>query len=220
MSEEKDNKRIKKEKKYWDRLGSEGYDQLTEKQWKIYSSLMDKISQDVEMNNTILEVACGPGLVALKVAERAAKIYAVDISEPMIEEAKKKAEEKEIKNVEFSVEDAYSLPFDKEMFDTVICNTALHNMINPHKALSEIRRVLKPNGQLIATVVGIGESSKFKIALTIYKLITGFPVFHHLNMDEFANMINASGFTIVNKETMKHPEDMMPILYIAAERRK
>ena len=168
----------------------------------------------------MLDVATGPGLDALKIAERASKVYAIDISEPMIEEAKKKAEEKEIKNIEFSVEDAYTLPFDKEMFDTVICNNALHNMINPHKALSEIRRVLKPNGRLIATIVGIGESPKFKIALTIYKLVTGFPVFHKLDMDEFANMINGYGFTVVNKETIKHPEDRMPILYIAAERRE
>ncbi len=39
-------------------------------------------------------------------------------------------------------------------------------------------------------------------------------------MDESANMIAESGFTIVNKETIKHPEDRMPILYIVAERVK
>jgi ubiquinone/menaquinone biosynthesis C-methylase UbiE len=220
MKEEmQNNKRIEKEKKYWDKFIL-GYKSCIEKNWRIYPSLLDKIAGDVDAGNVVLDVATGPGLDALRIAERASKVYAIDISEPMIEEAKKKAEEKEIKNIEFSVEDAYSLPFDKEMFDTVICNNALHNMINPHKALSEIRRVLKPNGQLIATIVGIGESPKFEFALTIYKLVTGFPVFHKLDMDEFANMVNGYGFTVVNKETIKHPEDRMPILYIAAERRE
>jgi len=150
-----ENKRVEKEKKYWDKLAPR-YESLMEKYWKIYPSLLNKISEAV---NT------GPGLVALKIAERAAQVYAVDISQPMIEEAEKKMMEKKIKNVEFSVEDAYTLPFDNDMFDTVICNSALHNMVNPQKALSEIRRVIKPNGRLIATIVGMGESRKFKLAI-------------------------------------------------------
>ena len=214
-----ENKRVEKEKKYWDKL-TPRYEPFIEKYWKIYPSLLDKISEDVNSGDIVLDVATGPGLVALKVAEQAAQVYAVDISQPMIEEAEKKMMEKKIKNVEFSVEDAYTLPFDNDMFDTVICNSALHNMVNPQKALSEIRRVLKPNGRLIATIVGIGESRKFKLAVTIYKFFTAFPVFHKLNLDESAIMIAESGFTIVNKETIKHPEDRMPLLYIVAERVK
>jgi phosphatidylethanolamine/phosphatidyl-N-methylethanolamine N-methyltransferase len=213
-----DGKRIEKEKKYWDKLASR-YEPFIEKYWKIYPSLLDKISGDINSGDIVLDVATGTGLVALKVAERASKIYAVDISEPMIKEAKKKVEEKEINNIEFSVEDAYSLSFDKEMFDTVICNNALHNMISPQKALSEIRRVLKPNKRLIAVIVGIGESFKFKIAMRIYKFFTAFPVFYKLKLDESANMIAESGFTIVKKEIIQHPKDRMPILYIVAKRR-
>jgi len=220
MSEEKENKkRIKKEKNYWDKL-TPRYEPFIEKYWKIYPSLLDKISEDVNSGYIVLDVATGTGLVALKVAERAAQVYAVDISQPMIEEAEKKKKEKKIKNVEFFVEDAYALPFDNDMFDTVICNSALHNMVNPQKALSEIRRVLKPNGRLVATIVGIGESRKFKLAMVIYKSFTAFPVFHKLNLDESANMIAGSGFTIVNKEAIKHPEDRIPMLYIVAERWK
>jgi len=212
-----ENKRVEKEKKYWDKL-TPRYEPFIEKYWKIYPSLLDKISEDVNSGDIVLDVATGPGFVALKVAERAAHVYAVDISQPMIEEAEKKKDEKKIKNVEFSVEDAYTLPFDNDMFDTVICNSALHNMVNPEKALSEIRRVLKPNRRLIATIVGIGESRKFELAMTLYKFFTAFPIFHKLNLDESANMIAESGFTIVNKEAMKHPEDRMPILYIVAEK--
>jgi len=215
-----DNIRIEKERKYWDKIAPEYEHSVIEKYWKVYPSLLDKIAQDVDTDagNTVLEVATDTGIVALKVAEQAAQVYAVDVSQPMIAEAEKKKKEKKINNVEFSVEDAYALPFDNGMFDTVICNNALHNMKYPRKALSEIRRVLKPNGRLIATIVGVGESHKFKLAMTIYKSFTGFPVFHKLNLDESANMIAESGFTIVNKETIKHPEDRMPILYIVAER--
>ncbi len=216
-----DNKRIEKEKKFWDKL-SPKYDQFIQKWWKIYAStLLDKISEDVSSSCIVLEVACGTGLVALKIAEKASRVYGVDISSQMISEAKKKMTEKGFENVDFSIEDAYNLPFDNNMFDTVICNNALHNMVNPQKALSEINRVLKPKGQFIATIVGIGEKRKYKIAMAIYHLFGGkLPTFHKLNLDESTNMIAESGFAIVKKETIKHPEDRMPILYTVAERRK
>jgi len=54
---QQDVKRIEQEKKYWDKL-SPGYDQMIEKRWRIYqSSLLDKISNDVNEGDTVLEVA-------------------------------------------------------------------------------------------------------------------------------------------------------------------
>ena len=214
-----DTIRIEKEKKFWDKL-SPGYDQFIQKWWKIYAStLLNKISDDIS-GNIVLEVACGTGLVALKVAEKTSKVYGVDLSVPMIAEAIKKMKEMGIENVEFSVEDAYSLYFYDNMFDTVICNNALHNMKYPKKALFEINRVLKPKGRLIATIVGIGEARKYKIAMAFYHIFGGkLPTFHKLNLDESANMVSEAGFSIVKKERIKHPEDRMPILYIVARRK-
>ncbi len=220
IKEEKmlDKKRIKKEKNFWDNLSSK-YDTFIQKYWKIYeTSLLNKIADDVETDSTILDVACGTGLVSFEAAKKAKKVYGIDIAPSMIEEAKKKTREMEIKNVEFSVEDAYKLPFDNNRFDTVICNNALHNMKYPEDVLSEIKRVLKPGGRLIAIIVGVGESFKFKIALTLSTLIGQLPVFHKLKLDEFADFINKSGFTVVKKERIKHPEDRMALLYVVAER--
>jgi len=212
----KDDARIKKEMEYWDRL-CPGYDEFIEKNWKVYPSLVEKICKDVEGKNRILEVACGTGLVALEAASVADGVHGIDISPGMVEEAKKKAERRNIGNVEFSVEDAYALPFDESMFDAVICCNALHNMKHPWRALSEIRRVLNSGGMLLATIVGIGTSVKFKIGMTIYGLLTGLPVFHKLDADGAAAMIAESGFDVVNKETVRHPEDRVPIIYILAE---
>jgi ubiquinone/menaquinone biosynthesis C-methylase UbiE len=212
-----DVKRIEKEKKYWDKL-SPGYDQMIEKQWRIYRiSLLDKIFNDVNAEDTVLEVACGTGLVALKVAERASKVSGIDISAPMIDEAEKKMREKDLDNVEFFVEDAYSLHFGNDIFDMVICNNALHNMKYPQKALSEIKRVLKPGGRFIGVIVGFGESPKFNMLYAILKLLVRFPVFHKFNLNKMVDMIRDYGFSIVNKEILKDPKDTMPLLYVLAE---
>jgi len=213
-----ENIRTEKERKFWSKNASR-YDQsIIGKYWKIYPSLLDKIAQDVETGGTVLEVATGTGLVALKIASTADQVYAIDISPQMIDVAKKKAEEMGIDNVAFSVEDAYALPFGDGMFDSVICNNALHNMKQPEDALSEIKRVLKPDGRFIAIIAGVGESLKFKIALTISTLIGQLPVFHKLNLDEFSDFIDKSGFDVVKKERLKHPEDSMALLYVNSKK--
>ncbi len=210
-----DNVRIEKERKYWDKYASR-YDRGIEKWWGFYSALVDKISQDVEIGNTVLEVAAGTGLISLKVAEQAKRVYGVDISPLMVDEAKKKMEEKGIGNVEFSVHDAYSLPFDEGMFDAVICCSALHNMVNPEKALSEMNRVLKPEGQLIAPTICQGEYFRHKLMMTIFKLVAGFPIFHMFSFEELSTLVTESGFSIRNKEIIR--EMVFPIAYIVAER--
>ncbi len=191
-----DNKRIKKEKSFWDKL-SPKYDKFIEKYWKIYDSkLLDKIYQDVNIGSTVLEVACGTGLVTLEVAKKAEKVYGIDIAPQMIKKAKKKMKEKRTENIEFSVEDAYALPFSDNMFDTVICNNALHNMKYPEKAISEIKRVLRPEGKFITSIVGIGEKLRFKIIMTISTIIGQLPVFHKLKLDEFTDFVHKSEFDI------------------------
>ena len=209
-----DNIRVEKERKYWDKYAPK-YDRGIEKYWGFYSSLVDKISQDAGVGNTVLEVAAGTGAISLKVAEQAARVYGVDISPLMVDEAKKKLEEKGIGNVNFSVHDAYSLPFDKDMFDTVICCSALHNMVNPGKALSEMNRVLKPEGRLIAPTICQGEYFKHKLMMTIFKLVAGFPVFHKFSFEELSNLVTESGFIIRNEEVIR--EMVFPIAYIVAE---
>jgi ubiquinone/menaquinone biosynthesis C-methylase UbiE len=212
-----DVKRIEKEKKYWDKLGH-GYDQFIERHWRIYSSsLLDKIYDDVEAGDNVLEVACGTGLVALKIADQASKVSGVDLSVSLIDEAKKKIKENGPYNVEFSVEDAYSLPFGNDVFDTIICTNAFQNMKYPQKALSEIKRALKPGGRFIGVVIGFGEAPKYKILFMIFKLFLRFPLFNIFSLDKMADMIRDSGFSIVKKELLKNPKDMMPLLYVLAE---
>jgi hypothetical protein len=72
----------------------------------------------------------------------------------------------------------------------------------------------------IAAIPGIGESFVFKIALTISTKMGKLPVFHKLILDEFADLINKSGFYIVKKERIKGPKDKVALLYIVAEKRK
>ena len=69
----------------------------------------------------------------------------------MIEKAKKNYNSTKL---HFSVQDARTLPYADQSFDVVIIANALHIMPEPEKALSEIKRVLKDDGDVYKRQAG------------------------------------------------------------------
>lgn len=97
----------------------------------------------------VLDVACGTGeFERLILSENPSQqIVGVDISEKMIELARQKLQS--YANVDFQLASVATLPFDDASFDTVISANSFHYFDDPNVALNEMKRVLKPNGNLI-----------------------------------------------------------------------
>ena len=109
----------------------------------------------IEPQETILEVACGTGKATLEIAPRIAagnRLFAVDLTEAMIQKAKKKLESKGLlEKVKFKPADAKALPFPDSSFD-VLYNAYMLDLIDLSEIpeiLSEFKRVLKSGGRLI-----------------------------------------------------------------------
>ncbi len=213
-----DKIRTKKEKTYWNKL-SVNYDRFIQKHWNIYNTvLLEKIENNVKSGAVVLDVACGTGLVSEKIAGKSKEVISVDMSENMIAQANIKKEQNQPNNISFNVEDAYKLSLDENSCDTVVCINALHNTKHPEKAFSEIKRVLKPEGKLIVSIVGLGTSFKIKVMFSIVNLLqkTPLPVFHNLNLKQAVNLVKDAGFKVENSELLKDKNDMMPLLFIVA----
>ena len=105
----------------------------------------------VKPDTKVLDVATGTGVASLYVAKKGGSITALDLTEAMLNEAKKKAVIENIKNVEFKVGSAFNLPFEDESFDIVTSIKFMH--LFPFKqqqaAIREMLRVLKPGGCLV-----------------------------------------------------------------------
>lgn len=151
--------RVGKDKKYWDRQGGGKY----KRYWRLDASLSDIIAGNVDADRTVLEVAAGTGLIALELAGRVVQIYGVDIAAAMVDEANQSAREKGIENAKFLVRDACCLSLDDNMFDVVICVSALYFIREPSRALPEMKRVLKQRGCLVAATPCIGDSVRLRI---------------------------------------------------------
>lgn len=208
-----DTSRADEEKRFWDRFASK-YDRFMERFAGVYEEILDLIAGELEPGFVVLEVATGTGIIATAISDRASKVVATDISDPMIEVAREKAEAQGIKNVEFSVMDAYDLRFEDGAFDCCIVANALHVMKEPRRALSEVKRVLKPGGKMICPTFCHGENFKSRVVSRIVGIV-GFKACTRFSVDSFRRFIEGSGFEIVDARVFK---GVPPLVYLVARR--
>jgi SAM-dependent methyltransferase len=100
----------------------------------------------------VLEAGCGVGAQTKIIATKNpnCSFLSVDISNVSITEAKLMAAQMDIKNVQFEQADLYHLTYDDETFDSIIICFVLEHLKNPIKVLSELKRVLKKGGTIVA----------------------------------------------------------------------
>jgi len=106
---------------------------------------------DFQPNESILEIGCGTGHSLVEFANRGGKVIAMDISEGMINVARKRIQNKvKRSSVELCLADGLSIPFSERHFDAVFLSFTLELFDTPNipNVLSECRRVLKPKGRI------------------------------------------------------------------------
>lgn len=108
----------------------------------LYPVILKKISEIPY--HTALDLGCGTGeMMRLILQQNKDKsLYGIDLSEKMLEVAKEKLGN----HVNLILSDSEQLPFSDSFFDVVYCNDSFHHYPAPDKVLSEVYRVLKPNG--------------------------------------------------------------------------
>ena len=182
-------------KEFWNRWAKR-YDTAMSNGRKTYENLIGRMKKVLTRNMTVLELACGTGLLSVRLAGSVKMLEATDFSEEMIRQAKTKMHSSRL---HFSVQDATRLPYALETFDAVAISNALHIMPDPEKALSEIRRVLKPDGILIAPTFTAADRllGRFKIRMME---LSGFKVFHKWTPEEYIKFLENHGFTVTDSE--------------------
>jgi ubiquinone/menaquinone biosynthesis C-methylase UbiE len=132
------------------------YETFWQQQLKPAQDLLMRMAAICE-GEKVLDIACGTGLVSFRAAEQAGKtgsVLGTDISDRMIEMARKIAEEKKVSNTRFERMDAEQLELADDSFDVVICALGLMYVPDPSRAINEMFRVLKPGGRMVAAVWG------------------------------------------------------------------
>lgn len=164
------------------------------------------LGDTVRPGDRVLDLCCGQGSLTAAIAERGAEATGLDFSPEMVARARRAAPAAKI------VEgDATVLPFGDAGFDAVICNFGMMHIADQPKALSEIRRVLKPGGRFaLATWAMPSASPAFGIVLGALKAHADFSavpaqpdLFALADHDRAAEMISAAGLEFEHQDTLE-----------------
>ena len=159
---------------------------------------------------TILDIATGTGDFAILSAKelRPQRMIGIDISEGMMKIGQKKVEAEGLQHiVSFKKDDCTHLSFDDNSFDAVTAAFGIRNFQNLDQGLSEMYRVLKPNGHLSIVELTTPVSFPMKQLFKLYS---------HTMLPVYGKLISkdTSAYSYLTKtiETFPQGEVMLDIL--------
>jgi SAM-dependent methyltransferase len=117
-------------------------------QWREYADEALRLCP-VEATDRVLDLACGPGTLALRLAPRVARVDGVDFSPGMIEELRTRAQADGLSNITGHVMDAQHLGFPDAAFDAAYCMFGFFFFPDRAKAYAELVRVLRPGARFL-----------------------------------------------------------------------
>ena len=156
----------------------------------------------MKATDVVLDIGCGTGSLALRLAGSAAEVHGLDISSEMTRIAKGKARAQEVDNVTF-----HTGPFDEtfgafeaESLDGVCAYSLLHLVDDRSAALAQIFRLLKPGGFFISSTVCLGESwVPYGALIGAMRLIGKAPMVKIFDKRTLEEEIRQSGFVDISQ---------------------
>lgn len=100
------------------------------------------------MATTVLDVACGPGIISCMLEERypGKQVFGIDVNKSLLQLAIATATEKKLK-AEFDYQDVYEINLTQS-FDLAYCRLLFQHLKNPLAALKQLNKVIKPGGRI------------------------------------------------------------------------
>lgn len=147
-------------------MSSGSWENIYSEQGRVQMDILDSVVKAADLFQRkefkkILDLGCGTGRNTLYLAKKGFEVHACDISETGISLTRELVQKEKINNVEFSIQNMYSLKYDNNIFDGVLCIwVQSHGMKREvQKGINEIRRVLKEGGVVVTDFPSVEDSS-------------------------------------------------------------
>lgn len=198
--------------------------------WPEFSIFRDFIRE----GDRILDVGCGNGRLLELLRDKKIRYTGVDLSERLVEIAKKRYPQDN-----FLVADNLNLPFLDNNFDKVFSVAVLHTIPSQYlrkKAISELKRVLKPEGLLFITAWDMRRKDTFPLLLkySFLKLIGRSKLdfgdvfvpwsnktkrfYHFFTKKELQSLVEITGFSIIKRGIVKNETGRRSNIYLIAKK--
>jgi ubiquinone/menaquinone biosynthesis C-methylase UbiE len=169
----------------------------------------------------VLDIATGAGHTAAAFAPHVAHVTASDITDEMLEQARKLAAAKGLGNMETAAADAEALPFADARFDLVTCRIAAHHFPDVPRFVREVRRVLKRGGTF-ALVDNVGPDALSTPGFSEAELVAAAVAYNAfeklrdpshgrcLGLAEWGMVIAAAGLDVLHQEILPKTMEFAP----------
>ena len=159
--------------------------------WKLAEGVLELL--EAKPGERILDLGCGTGHLAAKIAEAGAQVVGVDRSPEMIRQAREK-----YPALRFAVMDARELTLGGA-FDAVFSNATLHWIKQPERVITGIGELLRPGGRFVAEFGGKGNTNELVKAVERSWQKLGFPgslpnPWYYPSIAEYAALLEKNGF--------------------------
>lgn len=176
-------------------------------------------SARIKAGETVIDLGSGAGndvFVARRLVGETGRVIGIDMTEAMLEKARRNAEKLGYSNVEFRLGDIEQLPVEDKTADVVVSNCVINLVPDKLKAFREIHRVLKPGGRFsISDIVITGKlPAKIQSAAEMYAgCVAG-----ALNKEDYLRIVKEAGFKniAVTKEKLFALPDTILSNYLSA----
>jgi arsenite methyltransferase len=181
---------------FWDNIAEE----YSRKPVDLPEAFKRKIAvtkRHITPRSTVLDIGCGTGSLALRLASGAAHVHGLDVSPEMMRIARGKAVDQGAGNVSFHVgafDDSFTV-LEPGSVDVLCSYSLLHLVDDRDAALAAIFRLLKPGGVLVASTVCLGESwVPYRPLLWAMRLVGKAPMVCIVSKATLNAEIRAAGF--------------------------
>lgn len=172
-----------------------GYSSITS-----HSDALEKLISITSASKTdeVLDIACGSGIVSCEFAKHTKHVTGIDMTQGMLDEAKKLQTKYNLTNLTWQIGDVENLPYSDNSFSIVVSRFGFHHFLNPFKVLSEMKRVCKPNGIVMVVDVSLPDSKIKKYN----KMEKNRDCSHvaALSLTEFSSLFNKANFKNIHTD--------------------
>jgi ubiquinone/menaquinone biosynthesis C-methylase UbiE len=145
----------------------------------------------------VLEVATGPGHVAMAFAARCREVVGIDLTDAPLKIAERMRSQRGLANVRFQKGDVESrLPFEDGEFDVVVCRFAIHHFTAPEKVIAEMARVCRADGLVAVEDLIASEQPERAAYYNQFERLRDTSHTNALAMSKLIRMMGAAGLEI------------------------
>jgi SAM-dependent methyltransferase len=161
--------------------------------------------------DTVLDVACGPGLLSCDFAGHARRVTGIDLTPAMIEQARALQQARGLVNLSWHVGDVTSLPFEDASFSVAFTRYSFHHLLDPRAVLAEMVRVTDAGGRVVVVDVYTTDPEQAKAYDRVERLRDPSHV-RALGLDELTGLFRDAGISDVTTVLYKLDVDLEELM--------